>query len=303
MPSESLALMAALLYATGNVAIKWGLRDTSLLSGLLISLTTGFVALVGIYTVTDRSPASWVALVTFAMAGLFGSTFGRATAMAGVDVLGASRAIPLQSTMYPLSAWIIAVVFLSEKVEILQVAGLAALLGGVWMVSSESESRRAVTSGPQDSAALKDAQWHRGSRFAILLPFLAGGFYGLSDIIRKAGMEVLPSALFGALVGTTVSLLFWGGASLTVQSLRDRLSLGRGAGWFVFSGVCTSSAMLATIAALQSGNVSKVSPLVATQPIFVILLTAIFLRKLETLTLSIVSGGVLIVSGGALIAG
>ena len=55
--------------------------------------------------------------------------------------------------------------------------------------------------------------------------------------------------------------------------------------------------MFLNIVALSLGQVSVVAPLYGTAPLFVLLMTFIFLRGLETLTWRIVVGSVLIVFG------
>jgi drug/metabolite transporter (DMT)-like permease len=53
----------------------------------------------------------------------------------------------------------------------------------------------------------------------------------------------------------------------------------RGIYWFIAVGICNGLGMLAMYAALNCGQVSVVSPLVATYPLFTLALSAIFLRE------------------------
>jgi len=49
--------------------------------------------------------------------------------------------------------------------------------------------------------------------------------------------------------------------------------------WFMSVGACNGAGILAMYAALARGQVSVVSPLVATYPLFTLALSAVFLRE------------------------
>ena len=66
---------------------------------------------------------------------------------------------------------------------------------------------------------------------------------------------------------------------------------------FVFAGLAENAGILLTIVALTFGAVSVVTPLTATTPIFVLMLSHFFLRGVEVLTGRIVVATVLIVLG------
>ena len=69
--------------------------------------------------------------------------------------------------------------------------------------------------------------------------------------------------------------------------------------WFTFSmvGLSTVVAQFCILLALYLGQVIVVAPLVSFQPLFVLILAGIFLRKVERVTWKIVLGSVLIVCG------
>jgi uncharacterized membrane protein len=97
-----------------------------------------------------------------------------------------------------------------------------------------------------------------------------------------------------ALVAFTVFLLLSG--------QRDAIAWrGRGLGYFVAAGLLENAAVLLTILALSLGAVSVVVPLTGAAPIFVLLLSPLFLRGVEILNRRVVLGTVLIVLGVYLI--
>ena len=69
--------------------------------------------------------------------------------------------------------------------------------------------------------------------------------------------------------------------------------------WLLFSmsGLFTLMGQLSVFLALEIGTVVVVSPLSSVTPFFVVLLAAVFLRKLERVTWRTVTGAVLIIAG------
>jgi uncharacterized membrane protein len=90
--------------------------------------------------------------------------------------------------------------------------------------------------------------------------------------------------------------------SIALPSVRERISTGRGAGWFVVGGALASTAILVQFHALDRGNVSLVSPIVAAQPLFVFFLSAVLLRGIERVSAPVVIGGLATVVGVVLVA-
>ena len=129
----------------------------------------------------------------------------------------------------------------------------------------------------------------------------------------------LDFALAGAMIQSTLLAGNSGGIALAVDiemGFTDRLLaapisryaivLGRLAGtaalgafsaiWFIAVGLCNGAGMLAMYAALARGQVSVVSPLVATYPLFTLALSALFLRE-ERLGARVLAGVALTVAG------
>ena len=71
--------------------------------------------------------------------------------------------------------------------------------------------------------------------------------------------------------------------------------------WFLAAGVTVSLSMACIYYALDRGKVSVVIPVSSTGPLFSLILTAIFLRDVERVTLRIVTSAAMIVSGVLLI--
>jgi uncharacterized membrane protein len=71
--------------------------------------------------------------------------------------------------------------------------------------------------------------------------------------------------------------------------------------YFIAAGIAENVSVFLVVVALSMGPVSVVAPLQNVTPIFVLLLSVIFLRGIETLNARVVAGTLLIVLGAWLI--
>jgi uncharacterized membrane protein len=83
------------------------------------------------------------------------------------------------------------------------------------------------------------------------------------------------------------------------STIRKRVRHGRAA--FVVSGLCLGLAYSALVAGLDSGRVSVVAPLNATQSLWAVVFAAVLLRRTEAIGRRVVLAAALVVAGGALI--
>lgn len=288
-----LAGASAVLFAGSHIASKRGVQDTSVISGLLISLLTGWLVLIGAVLVDPPGEISLTALWILAVAGAVAPALGRAGAIAGVARLGPSVSVPVQASVYPLFAVTAAFLFLGERAGVPRVVGVVAIVIGVWMLAQ----RGAEPTAPDLDVPPKVRLPARSRMPAFAFPVIAGLAYGGSDVIRKQALERQHDPTFGAMVAVGTAAVIWLLATALLPRVRSRLRAGPQARWFALSGVLTSFAMLSHFHALDTGDVSVVSPIVAAQPLVVFVLSALFLKGLERLTPATVAGGIAIVAG------
>jgi uncharacterized membrane protein len=67
--------------------------------------------------------------------------------------------------------------------------------------------------------------------------------------------------------------------------------------YFAAAGVSNSVAWISMFIATQAGSVSVVSAIIGANPLFGLLLSALFLRSVESITLRIIAGCLVIVAG------
>lgn len=298
-PAHVLAACSAVLFAGSHIASKRGVMTTSVVGGLLISLSVGLVTLSVAAFVNPPNRAALGPIVLFAAAGLLGPGVGRAGAVVGVDRLGPSISVPLQTSVYPLFAVAAAWIALREAVGPARVAGATAIIVGVWLLSRRAPEPADPDFGTIPSEGRSNARPSFSAGLAF--PLVAGVGYGAADIIRKQGLVDLGEPTFGALIGVGTALGGWLVVVLTSSALRARIYWGRTAGWFAVSGLLASLALLSQFYALRIGDVSAVSPIVAAQPLAVLVLSILFLGGIERVSKKMVLGGIAIVLGALLV--
>jgi drug/metabolite transporter (DMT)-like permease len=100
----------------------------------------------------------------------------------------------------------------------------------------------------------------------------------------------------------SAATLLAGGLTVAAWLVVTRRRLpSRGAGAFVLAGVLFGLSYLCLFEAYYRGRVSVVSPLVATESLWGVALSALLLRRLELVGPRLVAGAALVVAGGALI--
>ncbi len=282
------SIVSAFFYGVSDFIIRLGLRHSNARSAVLFSTASGLLApfIIALFTVRLGQFASW-ALVYFILAGIIGSFIGRYLLYVGIEKLGVSIASPL-ANIRPLFGAIIAVLILGEKLTVSIAGATILIIAGAIAISWER------------SGGHIEKEW---SRRDLLFPVLASFCYGLAAIMRKLGINITPEPLIGVVIQNTAALAC---LILTTPALGHQLRVDYKdtRAWFIFGlgGLTAFVAHYCTFYALSLGMVIIVTPLVALNPFFALLLTLIFLRKVERVTWKIILGAVLIVGGAAALA-
>ncbi len=277
-----LALLSAVASAASTIFIRQGLRHSTPYAGFWINLVVGIVTLwTGVLLTEGFGHLSLKGAALFALAGLIGTTGGRLLRFVSIEQVGASIASALIN-LNPLVSTGLAILLLGERVTLPILAGTIVIVLGTTSLSIGG-FRLGVRPGQ------------------LVLPILSAVCFGVVAILRKSGLAhtgpVLGSAINAstAFIAFTTFLLASGHGS--EMRCRDRRSLAH----FIAAGVAENAGVFLTVVALGLGTVSVVTPLTATGPIFVLLLSFAFLRGIERLTARIVLGTILIVLGVYLI--
>ena len=280
--SAPLAVLAAFLFGAALVVSRFGLRHAAPAQGAAVSVSSTMLLLWALSPLLlDPSGFAWGAAWIFAAVGLVYPalvtllTFG-ATQRMGPTVTNAT------SSTAPLFAILFAVAFIGESLSATRAAGASILVLGVAALSwSPGHAPR---------------QW---PLWALALPLLASAVRGGALTLTKHGLNLWPEPFAASLIGYTVSAVVIVAAQATGGE-RPRALWRAALPWFAAVGMLNGIAVLTMYYALGKGEVGLVSPLVASSPLFTLLLSLAFLRD-ERIGWQVLLGVVLTVAGAGLV--
>jgi drug/metabolite transporter, DME family len=281
--AEYLALQASLCFALSHVFIRRGLVGSNALAGSFFSLTLSAVLTWLLAPFFISSADLWSpALGYFVLAGVFAPALGRTLNFVGIERIGVSRSVPVVNTS-PVFASILAVFVLGEVWTPQNILGTGFVVMGVIVLSTAREAK-----GP----------WRK---IDIVYPLLGAVVFAISINFRKFGLMVDNVPFVAAAVTSTIGFLFALGMLRTTRGRQVFSMSRRSVGWFLASGIANTVAVLLNFYALGAGRVVIVEPLVSTNPVISLILSAIFLRDLEAVTPRVIVGALCTVTGSLLV--
>ncbi|MDE2900119.1 MAG: DMT family transporter [Chloroflexota bacterium] len=285
MSPAMLAVLTGLFLALASLYIRWGLeRGTSGAAVLIVNMISAFVAWPLYLVFASHSDTSNWAVLAFVGAGVTGLFLGRVLLFAGMQRVGVAVSTPLYNVQAPLSVMGGAILF-SEALSPLIGLGTAAAVGGAGLLCLGKFSL-----GLEQRAQLRE----------LALPLASGMCIAAGFVLRKWGLLETPDIYLGlAIMTSTAFVISLGSAVIHRQTIR--FPTGRPLKMFVMAGLMTNVAHLSSLAALLHGNLVVVIPLQNTEMLFALLLSLVFLRRLEQVTLAVVAGAALVMMGAVLV--
>lgn len=295
---ELLAVSNALLYSFSNIFNKRALEQMDKDSGMVITLVVNNLfnglALLALYLAGRWVPLVDGGIIWFVMAGALTSFVGRYLLLESVNINGPSRA-GTYKVASPVFTTFIGMFILSEQVNTGSLAGILISLAGLWVISI-----RDLPAGEKDKQAA-NRSWLAGNT-GVVIGLASGLCFAIGIASRKVGLQIWPSAMGGAFMGSMTALV------LTLASLQAR---GKKVPWrqmvekkavnYMYSGLSTSVAILCFFIALQYTTVTVANVIASVEPLFTIILAYWMLRKKENINTRLVFGAVLVTTGAALI--
>lgn len=296
---------AAAFFALADIFLRNALRFTTPVMASIATVAVQWLSYTALILATGRfSSLNASGLLWFAVAGLLNPVLFLVFYLLGIQRIGVARSSPLKGSS-PIFAVACAAAVLGERLHALQYLGIALVIGGILIISTEGTGgwpRAARASAPLPSVSHEAIPLEAAARRKIdfFFPLLAGAVTGVSSILFKISLGELPSPLLGAWIGTAEGLLFFPLlAFFFPRGQRFRLRP-PAYPWLVLGGLAATVAVYGLILAIELGQVSIVATLVQTSPLFVLLLSVLFLRQTERVTPRVVLGGTLTVGGGVL---
>ncbi len=282
---EFLSLATALMYALSHIAVRKGLAfgSNSITAANLSLFITFFVFLALLFAFVPMHQWSLRAFPFFLAAGILAPGLFRFFLYSAIARIGVAVS-SVATNINPLIAVATSMAFLGEQLTPLKGLGIGLILAAVFLAAPKGEGR------VFDLSTLSN----RGFLLAIASAVVRGS----SETLRKSGLFVLDSPIFGAAIGNAggflVSVFLLAGSSSTRGALvYEKKSFL----YFVFSSFCTVAAWLFGFYALSLGEVVRVAPVVGTVPLFTVLLSMVLLRGVEQITPRIIVASLLVVVG------
>ncbi|HTQ01498.1 MAG TPA: DMT family transporter [Casimicrobiaceae bacterium] len=294
--------VAALAGFSANIMLaRLGSARLPMNTGYVITVTVNiaFAALLFCVELAIRSgPLRWNAwgFFLFALSGFFATYLGRWLVYESIVRLGPAKASAFQVSS-PLFTFLIALVFLGERLSVIALGGMLLTAAGLLLVSLQGARTK-------PSTATTDApRARRWLRSGLLLGAGSSAAYAVGNVMRGAGVrewnEPIAGALIGAGAGFAVHLVLGSGHLELARSLRHANR--RGIALFAASGVITIGAQMCAIAAMRFAPVSVVALITLCTPVFVFPLSYFFLHNDEGISVRTAVGAVLTLAGIAMI--
>jgi drug/metabolite transporter (DMT)-like permease len=280
MSPQLIALASALSYAFCIISARLGLRYSNGTTVTYVSLLVHTSVLWPIVFVRGVPSVPPLALGLFLVAGSLQPAI-RLFTYTGMARIGAARSYALRASA-PFFSAVIAIVVLGEKTTLPIAAGTLAIIGGIFLTSWESGGKR--------------VRW-----LDLGLPVFAALLAGIAQPIRRHALGIANEPLFFAAIVGAISLV-WYVIYLALPRTEKPVWNRRSLVPFVTAGLFETMGIWLSISALSEGTVVVVTPLLSTSPVWVLVISAIFLRHLERVTWKIVAGTLAVVAGTIIIA-
>ena len=295
MSAAVLAILGALGYAFSSLVTRRAVikvADTT--AGVLISLPVGWVLftiiLIGTGQIGAVTKFSWQSYLWLSAAGIVQFVGGRMLFYKCVQLAGANITTML-TRVSPLVAVTLGISVLNEPLTWQLVFGVVLVVLGVTLTGLNPRMFRGG-----------ESLFTGISLRAFLLGGGAGLAWGLTPIMVKLGLTGSTSPVAGvfvAYVAAAVVLSFFllnhdRRAALTGMKSRE-------VGLFGLAGLIGAIALLLRYIALSMAPASVVATLLSTFPVFMLVLSFLFNRRMETFNSNVIIGAVAVVVGTILV--
>jgi drug/metabolite transporter (DMT)-like permease len=278
-----LGLFGSFTFAVSMILINRGIASLDYFRGLLTNL--GFNTLflwIYVSLFTDRVDLWLPANLIFVLVGIFVPGVARFFIFKGMDRLGASITSCLTNAT-PLFATLFAVSFLGEQPSATNLLGTLSIVGGIVSLSWRGSTRT----------------WRTRN---LLFPLTAAFLFAARDNMVRFGVAYIHAPILAAAIAATTSFVTM---LLLYVFFEKKTALGAAAprGFVIFAaaGFMNFLSYAFAYTALSMASVSIISPLINASSLFVLPLSALFLKDVDRITLRKLGAIVLVILGVFLI--
>jgi drug/metabolite transporter, DME family len=278
-----LGLFGSFWFAVSMILINRGVLSVDYFRGLLMNLGINALFLwIYVLVFTDRLDLWQPANLLFVMIGVFVPGVARYFIFKGMERLGASISSCLTNAT-PLFATLIAVMLLHERPSATNLLGTFAIVAGVVSLSWRGAAKT----------------WHTRD---LLFPLTAALLFAARDNIVRIGVAHIHAPILGAAIAATTSFITMTFMYLAFEEKKPvAVSAPHGLKLFAAAGFMNFLSYAFAYTALSMERVSLISPLINGSSLFVLPLSALFLRDVERLTTRKIGAVLLVILGVFLI--
>ena len=282
----ALALLSAA--ASGFSVVLVG-RHSSESNSFNISLIISCVGVAALWPLalfaTDFQAANLIGITLFALCGVLSPGIVRLLYYEGLKSFGTAVNSSIVS-IYPLYTSLLAVLMLNEILSVGNWIGIMFVVVGIIFVEISSQT---------------SSFWVKTSKKRLIIPIASGLTLGVASIIRKVGLDFFNAPIFGVAISYSFSLIPYVLIFLVHLRTRREFHPKRDIRLFWIAGIGQAVSWLLAFYALSFENVSIVTPLISVEPIFVVLLAYLYLKRTESVPSKLMASIVLTVIGVVLI--
>ena len=278
-----LALVASFCFAVSMILINRGVLAIDYFRGLLTNLGVNALFLwLYVFLFVDRVNLWLPAHLIFVLVGIFVPGVARFFIFKGMERLGASITSCLTNST-PLFATLFAVSFLHERPTPTNLAGTLLIVLGIVSLSWKGAAKT----------------WQTRD---LLFPLTAAFLFAARDNMVRLGLLQIDSPIIGAAIAATTSFTTM---SIIYLAFEEKKPTGnavrQGLAHFTLAGFMNFLSYVFAYTALSMERVSLMSPLINGSSLFILPLSALFLKDVEKITPRIIGAIGLVLLGVFLI--
>jgi len=282
-----LTLLAALAYSLSAVLIRKRLDESNFFSVALVITVVGNISLWPLALLfTDLGTVNFEGASFFVIAGILSPGVTRLLYYKGMETVGVSVNASVLAT-YPMYSSIFAVLLLGEALAPENWIGIICIVIGVVFIERSLSTPK---TGPK-----------RNIKRGLVFPLLASLTVASSQIAKKQGMNIYNEPLLGVAIGYSSAFLVNLLLSIFSNTRRDNLFSGKDFRLFWKASACISLGWLLSFYALSHERVSVVTPLMQTQPLFILFFAYLYLKELDHISFRLIISTLLVVMGVMLV--
>lgn len=283
-----LSLSASLFFAIRTLLIRKATVTGRPIDAVMVALGMGVLVLfpLSIILYWPSFNLSMKSISAFIGTGLLGNFFGLICYYEGIKRVGASRATSISMGRL-LVATFLSLLILGENITMLHLIGIFILTFGISIVSwgLKAEYLNSVSRSMWD----------------FLFPFSTILFFGLTTFLIKLGLSMGTPVFVGLAIHVSTGLIVLIGFSIVRGNSPLRVLKSNEKVLYGAAGIAYILALIFAWLGFSLTRVVVVYPFRSMSPMFVLVLSYIYLRRLERITKSLILGSILVVLGGSLI--